>query len=173
MLSTPTVTEIATDNPAVHAFEFRGGARAEDVAAMARHMEAVFDQGGEVSILLRMRDYDMGDAYRSTGLATMQAQMRSPWHVAKYAVVGAPPAARAMIETMPHARRRPHLRPGGRARRLGLRRRQPPLTAPGPAASPDTGAAPNKGAPARGHAARSARDCRTGLCITQTLTADP
>lgn len=110
MLSTPTVTEIATDNPAVHAFEIRGGTRAEDIEAMARHMEAVFDRAGdapvdahggaEVSILIRMRGYDMADAYRSTGLATMQAQMRSPWHVAKYAVIGAPPAARAMIETM-------------------------------------------------------------------------
>lgn len=100
MLVTSTVTEIATDNPAVHAFEIRGDTRAEDIEAMARHMEAVFDRGGEVSILLRMRGYDMGDAIRSSGFETLKAQMRSPWHVAKYAVVGAPPAARTMIDTM-------------------------------------------------------------------------
>ncbi len=104
MLTTPTVIEIGTDNPAVHAFEIRGGTRAEDIRAMARHMEAVFDEagtvGGEVSMLLRMRDYELGDALRSTGFETLRAQMRSPWRVAKYAVIGAPPAARTMIETM-------------------------------------------------------------------------
>jgi hypothetical protein len=104
MLVTPSVVEIATDNPAVHAFEIRGGTRAEDIRAMARHMEWVFDEadkaGGGVSMLLRMRDYDMGDAYRSASFETLKAQMRSPWHIERYAVIGAPPAARAMIETM-------------------------------------------------------------------------
>jgi hypothetical protein len=100
MPDAPTVTRIQTDNPFVYAFAIRGDTRSEDVAAMAELMNTAFDRGEQVSMLLLMHGVDMGDALASLNLASLKAQARSASHVEKYAVVGAPAAAEAMIRTM-------------------------------------------------------------------------
>ncbi len=100
MLDTPTITRLQTNNPAVYAFEIRGGTRSEDVEAMAHLMDTAFDRPEKVSMLLLMRGVDMGDALASVNFASLKAQMRSVGNVEKYAVVGAPAAAEAMIRTM-------------------------------------------------------------------------
>lgn len=97
MLDTPTIRQIPTDTPRVYAFRVCGDTRADDMAAMAALMNCAFDEGQEVDMLLVLEGFGTGDTVAGLTLETVTSQVRSLTHVGKYAVVGAPGPAAAMI----------------------------------------------------------------------------
>ena len=93
-----SITEISTTAPHLHAFKVTGFVDDDDLEAMAKHMNHVFDSSGDkVDILIDLsgmtgRDFDGfldGDVLR--------AQFRSWSKVRCYAVIAAPERAAKMI----------------------------------------------------------------------------
>lgn len=68
-----------------------------DIEWMAREVEAAFKVHGEIDMILVMRHYDGADLSAVFDRVALKAQARSAMHVRRYAVVGAPPWAKAMI----------------------------------------------------------------------------
>ena len=91
------IAQVLTTRPDLFAFEVRGRIHSADIEAMARTVESAFDRLGTIDILIVMREWDgidMGAAFDGEGL---KVQARAAEHVRKYAVVGAPAWAKAMI----------------------------------------------------------------------------
>ncbi len=106
MLTTPTVQQIPSTSPLVHAFRVTGTVTSEDMEAMARHMNAAFEAvddtaaEGEIGMLLIFEAFEGREMGAAMNAETMKAQFKSLSQVAKYAVVGAPDAAESMIGVM-------------------------------------------------------------------------
>lgn len=94
------ITQLQVDNPSVFAFLIRSQVSEEDMKAMAATMNAAFDTHDSVSMLLIFAVYDGSETGAGLNAETLRSQFRSLRHVEKYAVVGAPPAAAAMINVM-------------------------------------------------------------------------
>lgn len=93
----PAITQLGTTRPDLFAFEVNGRIHSADIEMMARTLQNAFDSLGTVDILIVMRKWeglDMGAAFDGEAL---RAQARAAAHVRKYAVVGAPGWAEAMI----------------------------------------------------------------------------
>lgn len=97
--STDHIEQVANSDPSVYAFRIEGGATADEMAAMADVMNAAFDRDEKVNMLLVLHDFGATDATSGLAVRSLYAQMRSLAHVERYAVVGAPAVAAAMIET--------------------------------------------------------------------------
>lgn len=92
-----TITQLATLRRDLFAFEINGRIHKPDIEWMARTLEGAFRAQDQVDILIIMRNWqgiDLGAAFDGEALA---AQARANSHVRKYAVVGAPGWAEAMI----------------------------------------------------------------------------
>lgn len=99
MPKTSKIVQIAADAPFVYAFRIEGGVSAAEMSEMAETMNAAFDRGETVNMLLILRDFDAADALSGLSARSLESQFRSLRHVERYAVVGAPAFAAAMIET--------------------------------------------------------------------------
>lgn len=99
MLSTDHIKQISNTDSSVYAFRVEGGASADEMAAMADVMNAAFDRDEKVNMLLILHDFGAADASAGLALRSLYSQVRSLAHVERYAVVGAPTVAAAMIET--------------------------------------------------------------------------
>ncbi|WP_322889660.1 MULTISPECIES: STAS/SEC14 domain-containing protein [unclassified Yoonia] len=100
MAQNGSVTRITTDNPLVYAFMIRAEVTTDDMEGMARLMNAAFDKAEDVSMLLIFEHFEGRETGAGLNWETMKAQFRSLANVNKYAVVGAPDAARTMIGVM-------------------------------------------------------------------------
>lgn len=100
MLSTPTIAEIDTDAPDVFAFRITGTVTSEDFTAMAERMNTVFDAREDVAMLLIFEDFEGRETGAAMNWPNARAQVRSLSKVTKYATIGAPEGANAMIEAM-------------------------------------------------------------------------
>jgi hypothetical protein len=92
-----TITRLPATRADLFAFEVSGRIHKDDIEQMAQTLQSAFTQHGKVDILIVMRDWDgiaPGAAFDPQALA---AQARANAHVRRYAVVGAPAWARAMI----------------------------------------------------------------------------
>jgi hypothetical protein len=89
---------IPTTKPTVLAFEFTDTVRSEDLDALAATVERAFDRHDSVSLLLIFREWDGVEVSGTLDPDVVRTQFRSLTNVDRYAVVGAPSAARAMIE---------------------------------------------------------------------------
>jgi hypothetical protein len=97
MLSTPTVQQIPTSDDHVFAFRIAGEVREADINAMGRVMNDAFDAMDGVRMLLILEGIGVEDAVKSLTPQALVAEARALWKVDRYAVVGAPAAAAAMI----------------------------------------------------------------------------
>ncbi len=95
-----TIVQIPTTSPDVYAFRIRGKVTAEDMHAMAETMNAVFDSGRTVSMLLHFDAFDGTEAGAMFDVENLKSRFRSLAHVDKYAVIGAPKIAAAMVDLM-------------------------------------------------------------------------
>ena len=95
-----SLTQIATARPDLFAFEVRGRIHEPGIEAMARTLQRAFDRMGEVDILIIMRHWDGIDLCAAFDWESLKAQARANSHVRKYAVVGAPGWAEAMINLL-------------------------------------------------------------------------
>lgn len=98
MLSTPSISEIDTQNPTAFAFVVRGEVSSEDMEAMATRMNSAFDLHDRVNMILIFRGYEGSETGSALNAETMKAQFRALSNVEKYVVVGAPDSAETIIE---------------------------------------------------------------------------
>ena len=93
----PSIVSLPTDRPTLHAFEVRGKITKPDIERMAEQMKAAFEVQDEVDILISITDWDGIELGAAFDARSMSAQAQANRHVRKYAVVGAPGWAKAMI----------------------------------------------------------------------------
>lgn len=99
MLTTAKITQIVTDAASVYAFRIGGGVTTGEMAEMAEVMNAAFERGEVVNMLLILHNFEIFDAASGLSMRSLVSQFSSLTHVKRYAVVGAPTFAAAMIET--------------------------------------------------------------------------
>ncbi len=88
---------LPTARPDLVAIEITGRITKADVEQMAETVRPAFDAGRTIDILLILRAYDGLQPGAVFDLAAAREQARSPAHVRRYAVVGAPDWIAAMI----------------------------------------------------------------------------
>jgi hypothetical protein len=81
-------------------FEIRDKITKPDIEWMAAQADAAFDRLGEVDMLIVMSNYDGADLGAIFDGDSLGVQARAARHVRRYAVVGAPAWAEAMINLM-------------------------------------------------------------------------
>ncbi|WP_299966481.1 STAS/SEC14 domain-containing protein [uncultured Roseobacter sp.] len=99
MLTTSSITQIATSRDDLFAFRIAGKVSREDMTAMARYMNDVFDAREKVDMLLIFDHYDGAETGASLSWDSIKSRIRSISEVDRYVVVGAPENAAEMIET--------------------------------------------------------------------------
>ncbi len=100
MLVRPTVREVPNDTAGVYAFHILGEVTAEDMSAMAEHMNERFDRHDKVSMLLIFDAFRGAEKGANTDWGVIKSRLRALSKVDKYAVVNAPERAERMIEAM-------------------------------------------------------------------------
>ncbi len=95
-----SIRRIQTDNPRLHAFEVNGKIRKGDIEWMAQRLEPALKQPGKIDIIIVMTDYDGIELGAAFDAKALREQARAITEVRKYAVVGAPGWAEAMINLM-------------------------------------------------------------------------
>jgi hypothetical protein len=95
-----SISRIETDNPRLHAFEVNGKIRRADIEWMAQALEPALKQPGKIDIIIVMTDYDGIELGAAFDPKALREQARATTEVRKYAVVGAPGWAEAMINMM-------------------------------------------------------------------------
>lgn len=94
-----SITAIPTDTDRVQAFRITGHVEDDDMEAMSKYMNKVFDtHDGQVDMLLDLTGMTGRDLDAMFDGDVMKAQMRSWSHVRRYAVIGGPERAEKMIE---------------------------------------------------------------------------
>lgn len=96
----PAIRSVETGRPDLLGFEVWGTVGMNDIERMAGTVEAAFHTVGIVDIIIVMHHYDGVDLAAALDPAGVRAQARAIRHVRKYAVVGAPGWAEAMINLM-------------------------------------------------------------------------
>ena len=94
------VTPLATSRPDLFAFDVRGRIHKPDIEWMAETLQAAFAGLERVDLLILMRDWDGIDIGAALDPEALSVQARASRHVRKYAVVGAPAWAQAMINLL-------------------------------------------------------------------------
>lgn len=84
--------------PTLLVFEISAKIAKPDIEQMAEAVDQAFDAHGQIDMLLIFSDFEGMDLDAAFDREALAAQVRSVKHVRKYAVVGAPGWARAMIE---------------------------------------------------------------------------
>lgn len=96
-MAAPAITQLNTPRPDLFAFEVIGRIHESDIESMARTLISAFERLGTVDMLIIIRHWDGLDLGAAFDGEAMKAQFKANAHVRKYAVVGAPGWAKAMI----------------------------------------------------------------------------
>lgn len=96
-MNSQSIVSIPTDRVARHAFEVKSKITKPDIEWMATQLKAAFEAQGEVDILIKISNWDGIELGAVFDARSMSAQVQANSHVRKYAVVGAPGWAKAMI----------------------------------------------------------------------------
>lgn len=92
-----SIVSIPTDRETLHAFEVRSKITKPDIEWMANKLKAAFAAQSAVDILIEISNWDGIEPGAVFDAKSMSAQVQANSHVRKYAVVGAPGWAKAMI----------------------------------------------------------------------------
>jgi hypothetical protein len=96
----PAIRSVETGRADLLGFEIWGKIGKDDIERMAGVVETAFDTVDTVDIIIVMHHYDGVEFPAAFDPAGLRAQARAIRHVGKYAVVGAPGWAEAMINLM-------------------------------------------------------------------------
>jgi hypothetical protein len=96
-LQTTSIRRLETTRPDLFAFEVAGRIHAPDIEAMAGIISRAFDTLGEIDIIIVIREWQGIDLGAALDQQALSVQARANSHVRRYAVVGAPGWAEAMI----------------------------------------------------------------------------
>jgi hypothetical protein len=91
------IERIEGERPTLLAFRIEGRIEREDIEAMAREVLAAFEERGEVDMLITLENWDGISAGAILSRERVEAQVRAVRHVRKYAVVGPPDWAAALV----------------------------------------------------------------------------
>ncbi len=94
------ISRLSTSRSDLFGFEINGRIHEADIEWMARTLQLAFTQHGKVDIIIIMRQWDGIDLNAVFDSESLAAQARANRHVRKYAVVGAPAWAAAMINLL-------------------------------------------------------------------------
>ncbi|MEM7487556.1 MAG: STAS/SEC14 domain-containing protein [Pseudomonadota bacterium] len=101
MLTTPTIREMTTAKPGLHAFRITGLVTREDMAAMGTRMVDVFDENdGKVDMLLIFDGYEGAEPLAGASWPAIKSRTEALWQVGTYVTAMAPDGAAAMVEAM-------------------------------------------------------------------------
>lgn len=89
-----------TERPDLLGFEIWGRIDKADMAWMAGQVQDAFAEADVIDVILVMHHYDGAELGAVFDLESLKAQARSVFNVRRYAVVGAPTWAEAMITLM-------------------------------------------------------------------------
>ena len=92
-----SINAIPTSRSDLFAFQISGRIHEADIEWMAKTLQFAFTQHGKVDIIITMQNWDGIDLSAVFDSDSLAAQARANKHVRKYAVVGAPAWAAAMI----------------------------------------------------------------------------
>jgi hypothetical protein len=93
----PSIVSFPTDRTNLHAFEVRARITRPDIERMAEQLKAAFEAQGTVDVLIIITNWDGIELGAAFDAKAMSAQAQANSHVRRYAVVGAPAWAKAMI----------------------------------------------------------------------------
>jgi len=96
-MKTPSIVSIPTERRTLRAFEVRAKISKPDIEAMAVEMKDAFAAEETVDILIIISNWDGIEVGAVFDADSLSAQAQANSHVRKYAVVGAPVWAKAMI----------------------------------------------------------------------------
>ena len=91
------IEQMQTDRPDLLAFRVTDRLTREGIEAMARQVLEAFEREDEIDLMIVLSDWESTDAGAILNRERAKAQARSVRHVRRYAVVGAPRWAEAMI----------------------------------------------------------------------------
>jgi hypothetical protein len=91
------IERIEEERASLLAFRIDGRIERDDIEAMAREVLAAFEERGEVDMLILLEDWDGISAGAILSRERVEAQVSAVRHVRKYAVVGPPDWAAALI----------------------------------------------------------------------------
>ena len=100
MLNTPTVQELGTGRADVLAFRLGPDVESDDMEAMAEVVNRAFDDHAAINLLLVLEDFELTDIPAALSPEVARSMARAPAKVERYAVIGAPAVAAAMIKAM-------------------------------------------------------------------------
>ena len=100
MLRTRSIQQIATTVPEVFAFHVTGVVDRPDLDAMAKVMEAAFERHDQVSMLVDLTAYTGSTPSAPFDLDIAGVQVASLVKIDRYAVVGAPDLAAALVTAL-------------------------------------------------------------------------
>ena len=92
-----SITRRTAPRPDLLCFEIRARITKPDIEWMAAQADAAFDRFGEIDMLIVMSNYDGAELGAIFDGDAFGVQARAARHVRRYAVVGAPAWAEAMI----------------------------------------------------------------------------
>lgn len=95
-----SIRQMESGRPGLLAFEVDGKIRKPDIEAMARTVTDAFAMPGKIDIIIVMTNYEGIEFGAAFDLESLTAQAQSATQVRKYAVVGAPGWAEAMINLL-------------------------------------------------------------------------
>lgn len=95
-----SIRQIESGKPDLYAFEVAGKIRKEDIESMARTVKAAFQRPGKIDMLIVMTNYEGIEIGAAFDFESLTAQAEAATKVRKYAVVGAPGWAGAMINLL-------------------------------------------------------------------------
>lgn len=93
-----SIAALDAPRPDLLVFEIRAKIEKQDIEWMARRVEAAFRRHETVDMLLLIPHYEGAELGAVLDAEALKAQLKSARHVRRYAVVGAPAWAAAMID---------------------------------------------------------------------------
>jgi hypothetical protein len=92
-----SITRIQTERPTLQAFQVSSKITKADIEWMADELKTAFAAQGEVDMLILIKQWDGIEIGAVFDAKSISAQAEANSHVRRYAVVGAPTWAKAMI----------------------------------------------------------------------------
>ena len=99
---TQAIVSLPSPRPDLLIFEVRDKIHRDDIEGMAAQVDAAFEAQEVIDMLILMTDFEGATVGALVDPNSMAVQMKSVRHVRRYAVVGAPAWARAMVEVSDH-----------------------------------------------------------------------
>ena len=94
----PSIRFLQTTNDNVFAYEVDGRLREKDIKSAVEQLKPLFEREGKINVLARMKNFSGFDLLSVFDDNLIKLKFKAPSKVAKYAIVGAKPWMRNLVE---------------------------------------------------------------------------